>query len=92
MISRTEVGPINAVAATVLAIMHFRPRLLINQGTAGANDPDLKVFDIIAGESTVDYGAFRSEPAKPGEGIQLSRWSPMAHRLRLDGKARGFCP
>jgi len=88
VVSRTEVGPINAVAATTLAITHFRPRLIINQGTAGANDPDLKVFDIIAGESTVDYGAFRSEPAKAGEGIQLSRWSPMPHRLRLDGKAR----
>ena len=59
VISRTEVGPINAVAATTLAITHFRPRLVINQGTAGANDPDLKVFDIIIGESTVDYGAFQ---------------------------------
>jgi hypothetical protein len=52
VISRTEVGPINAVAATTLAITHFRPRLVINQGTAGANDPDLQVFDIIIGEST----------------------------------------
>jgi adenosylhomocysteine nucleosidase len=88
VISRTEVGPINAVAATTLAITHFRPRLVINQGTAGANDPDLKVFDIIIGESTVDYGAFSSAPAKAGEGVQLSRWSPMPHRLRLDGRGR----
>lgn len=88
VISRTEVGPINAVAATTLAITHFRPRLVINQGTAGANDPDLKVFDIIIGESTVDYGAFHSAPAKAGEGIHLSRWSPMTHRLRLDGRGR----
>ena len=88
VISRTEVGPINAVAATTLAITHFRPRLIINQGTAGANDPDLKVFDIIIGESTVDYGAFHSMPAKAGEGVQLSRWSPVVHRLRLDGRAR----
>jgi len=86
VISRTEVGPINAVAATVLATTNFRPRLIINQGTAGANDADLKFFDIIAGESTVDYGAFHSEPAKAGEGIQLSRSSPMSHRLRLEGK------
>jgi len=88
VISRTEVGPINAVVATTLAITHFRPRLVINQGTAGANDPDLKVFDIIIGESTVDYGAFRSAPAKAGEGVQLSRWSPMTHPLRLDGRGR----
>jgi len=62
VISRTEVGPINAVAATTLAITHFQPRLIINQGTAGATDPDLKVFDIIIGESAVDYGAFGSAP------------------------------
>lgn len=43
---------------------------------------------IIIGESAVDYGAFRSAPAKKGEGVQQSRWSPMFHRLRLDGVAR----
>ena len=37
-------------------------RLIINQGTAGATDPDLKVFDIVIGESAVDYGAFGSAP------------------------------
>ena len=76
------------MAATTLAIIHFRPRLIINQGTAGAIDPDLKIFDIIAGDATVDYGAFHSAPAKAGEGVQLSRWSPMPHRLRLDGRGR----
>src|SRR5206468_510624 len=58
VISRTEVGPINAAAATTLAILTFHPQLVINQGTAGANDPQLKVYDIIVGESAVDYGAF----------------------------------
>src|SRR5215467_10875501 len=37
VVSRTEVGPINAVAATVLGIEHYRPSLIINQGTAGAH-------------------------------------------------------
>jgi len=86
VISRTEVGPINAAAATTLGILTFRPRLVINQGTAGANDPQLKVYDIVVGESAVDYGAFRSAPARAGEGSQMSRWSPMSHRLRLEGK------
>jgi adenosylhomocysteine nucleosidase len=88
VVSRTEVGPINAVAATTLAIERFRPRLIINQGTAGANDPDLKPFDIVAGEGTVDYGAFRSAKREAGTGVDLSGWSPIAHRLRLDGKDR----
>lgn len=85
VVSRTEVGPINAVAATTLAIHHFKPRLIINQGTAGAADPDLRVFDIVVGEATVDYGAFRSTHADAGEGVDLSRWRPLFHRFRLAG-------
>lgn len=85
VVSRTEVGPINAVAATTLAVLHFKPRLIINQGTAGAADPGLRVFDIVAGEATVDYGAFRSTHADEGQGIDMSRWTPMVHRFRLAG-------
>ena len=88
IVSRTEVGPVNATAATTLAIRTFRPRLIINQGTAGAATPDLRVFDIVVGEATVDYGAFRSTPAGAGAGVDLSRWTPMPHRLRLDGQER----
>jgi adenosylhomocysteine nucleosidase len=88
VVSRTEVGPINAVAATTLAIERFRPRLIINQGTAGATDPDLALFDIVAGEGTVDYGAFRSAPRAAGGGVDLAGWMPMPHRLRIDGKER----
>ena len=88
VVSRTEVGSVNASTATTLAIVHFRPRLIINQGTAGAATPDLKLFDIVVGEATVDYGAFRSAHADAGAGVDLSRWTPMPHRLRLDGKER----
>jgi adenosylhomocysteine nucleosidase len=88
VVSRTEVGPVNASTATTLAIRTFRPRLIINQGTAGAVTPELKLFDIVVGEATVDYGAFRSAPADAGAGVDLSRWTPMPHRLRLDGGER----
>jgi adenosylhomocysteine nucleosidase len=88
VVSRTEVGPINASVATTLALVHFRPRLIINQGTSGALDPALRVYDIVAGEATVDYGAFRSSHADTGAGVSQSRWTPMSHRLRLDGKER----
>jgi adenosylhomocysteine nucleosidase len=92
VVSRTEVGPINAVAATTLAIVKFNPKLIINQGTAGANDPELKVFDIVVGEATVDFGAFRSSHADAGAGIDVARWTPMHHRLRIDGKERKAFP
>ena len=88
VISRTEVGPMNAAVATALAVTHFRPRLIINQGTAGALDPSLRVYDIVAGEATVDYGAFRSTHADAGAGVDHARWTPMPTFLRLDGKER----
>jgi adenosylhomocysteine nucleosidase len=88
VVSRTEVGPVNAAAATTLAIEHFKPRLILNQGTAGADDPDLKVFDIVVGEATVDYGAFRSLHRDAGAGVDLAGWTPISHRLRLDGAER----
>jgi adenosylhomocysteine nucleosidase len=92
VVSRTEVGAMNASVATTLAIAHFRPRLIINQGTAGALHPDLALYDIVVGEATVDYGAFRSARAGAGDGVKQSRWTPMPTMLRLDGKERTAFP
>ena len=88
VVSRTEVGPINAVAATVLAIEHYRPSLIINHGTAGAHNPALRLWDIVVGERTVDYAAYSSGHADAGAGINPARWNPDPHRLRLDGRER----
>jgi len=85
VVSRTEVGPINAVAATVLGIERYKPMLIINQGTAGAHNPALRLWDIVIGERTVDCGAYTSEHADAGSGVQPARWKPDPHRLRLDG-------
>ena len=86
ILSRTEVGPINAVAATVLGIERYQPALVINQGTAGAHNPDLHLWDIVVGERTVDYSAYTSDHADAGAGTHPERWRPDPHRLRLDGK------
>jgi adenosylhomocysteine nucleosidase len=86
VVSRTDVGPINAVAATVLGIDRYKPLLIINQGTAGAHNPALRLWDIVVGERTVDYSAHTSEHADAGSGVHPERWKPDPHRLRLDGK------
>src|SRR5437867_10111033 len=39
IVSKTLKGTANAAAATVLAIEHFRPVAIINQGTAGGHEP-----------------------------------------------------
>ena len=86
VVSRTEVGPINAVAATVLGIERYKPMLIVNQGTAGAHNPALRLWDIVIGERTVDYSAHTSEHADAGSGVHPDRWKPDPHRLRLDGR------
>jgi len=88
VVSRTEVGPINAVAATVLGIEHYQPSLIINHGTAGAHNPELRLWDIVVGERTVDYGAYTSDHADAGSGINPAGWKRDPHRLRLDGRER----
>jgi adenosylhomocysteine nucleosidase len=92
VVSRTEVGPINAVAATTLAILTFHPKLIINQGTAGATVPDLRVLDIVVGEATVDYGGFRTRHTDAGGGSDQKSWTRMAHRLRFEGDERITLP
>jgi adenosylhomocysteine nucleosidase len=90
VVSRTEVGPINAAAATTLGILAFRPALVISQGTAGAHDPDLRIFDLVLGRASTDFGGFESTGARLGEGVSMSRWRPLPHALRLDGDPRQF--
>ena len=77
VVSRTEVGPINAVAATVLGIEHYQPSLIINHETAGAHNPELRLWDIVVGERTVDYGAYTSDHADAGSGISRRAGNPI---------------
>jgi adenosylhomocysteine nucleosidase len=90
VVSRTDAGPINAAAATTLGVLAFRPALVINQGTAGAHVPELRVFDIVVGEATTDIGAFYTTPAGAGEGSSPARWAPIYHRVREEGREQAF--
>ncbi len=85
VISRTEVGPLNATAATVLGIRHFRPRAIINQGTAGGHNRELKLWDIVIGERTSDFSGISQTHGDAGSGVRLERWEPLHNRLRMDG-------
>jgi adenosylhomocysteine nucleosidase len=86
VIARTEQGPINAAASTALAINAFHPAAIIDQGTAGAHNPDYHVFDIVLGETTTDYSGYQSSHKDAGAGIDVTQWTPMPHKLRIDGQ------
>ena len=88
VVSRTEVGPMNASVATTLAIVTFHPRLIINQGTAGALEPSLKVYDIVVGRRDRGLRRVPIAHADAGAGVSQSRWTPTSHWLRLGGKQR----
>ncbi|MDZ7638791.1 MAG: hypothetical protein U5J83_11180 [Bryobacterales bacterium] len=83
VVSLTEVGPMNASAATILAIERWQPRVILNQGTSGAHDPRLQVRDIVLGVKNVDFNAFKTQPGKAGEGVSLDRVLPTTIKMRI---------
>jgi adenosylhomocysteine nucleosidase len=91
VIARTEQGPINAAASTAFAIDHFHPAAIVDEGTAGAHNPDYDVFDIVLGANTTDFSGYKSDHKDAGAGIDVSQWKPMPHELRIGGReAKSF--
>jgi adenosylhomocysteine nucleosidase len=81
-VSLTGQGLLNCTASTVLGIEEFRPRLIVNQGTSGAQAPYLTLHDIIIGRRALDYGNFHTPVRKAGEGSAPLAWTPLPQRLR----------
>jgi adenosylhomocysteine nucleosidase len=81
-VSLTGQALINCTTATLLAIEEFQPKLIVNQGTSGAQAPYLKLHDIIVGRRTLDYGNFRSPVRAAGEGSAPLDWIPVPQSLR----------
>jgi adenosylhomocysteine nucleosidase len=81
-VSLTGEGLINCTAATIAGIEEFSPKLIVNQGTSGAQVRYLGLHDIIVGRRALDYGNFISLPRGPGEGSAPLTWQPVPQRLR----------
>ena len=74
IVVKTFQGMVNAGACTILAIEHFHPKLIINQGICGGHDRGLHRGDVILGETIINYGNVRITPAKdsrPLDGCEL---------------------
>ncbi|MGL4344769.1 MAG: 5'-methylthioadenosine/S-adenosylhomocysteine nucleosidase [Cellulosilyticaceae bacterium] len=82
VISRTRIGMTNAAASTALAIEHFKPAAIINQGTAGGHDPKLHTGDLVIAKKVVNLSAFKTPFKAEGEGIMPTTWEPMALEMR----------
>lgn len=81
-VSLTGQGLLNCTAATILGIEEFSPQLIVNQGTSGAQRPNLALHDIIVGRRVLDYGGFITPVRATGQGSAPLQWTPVSQRLR----------
>lgn len=86
IVSKTLKGIANAAAATVLAIERYHPIAIVNQGTAGGLDPELRLYDIVIGTSAVSLGAFKTPYRARGAGSSTLDWVPL-NLMAADGSA-----
>jgi adenosylhomocysteine nucleosidase len=77
VVSRTGKGIANVAAATTLAAERYRPAAIVNQGTAGGHDPDLRVYDIVLGRESIYLGAFKTAYRERGAGSNTLEWTPL---------------
>lgn len=85
IISQTQIGVINAAAATTIALLKFKPDIVINQGSAGAALEELNIGDILVGESAVYINDFKTYPKESGNGSNSLEWTPNEKRSYLVG-------
>jgi adenosylhomocysteine nucleosidase len=86
IVCKTEIGIINAAAATAAGILTFHPRAVINQGTAGAHIPQLHIGDIVVGKECVNINDLKMPARGSGEGSDPLKWefSKRSVRRRAD--------
>ncbi|MGM0876953.1 MAG: 5'-methylthioadenosine/S-adenosylhomocysteine nucleosidase [Bacillota bacterium] len=74
IVSKTEVGMVNAATSTTLLIEKYQPKAIINQGTAGDHDPNLHVFDTVIGTEVMNIGKYTTEHLDDGQGMKPESW------------------
>jgi adenosylhomocysteine nucleosidase len=77
VVSKTLKGVSNVAAATTIAVERYRPAAIINQGTAGGHDPELRVYDIVLGRYAVNLGSFKTAHRRRGQGSNTLEWTPL---------------
>ena len=71
IVARTEQGMENTAAVTALAIEHFKPVAVINQGTAGGHVAEAQINSIIIGNKYINYAAIITEQTPAGAGVKI---------------------
>ncbi len=82
VVTLTGQALINCTTSTIIGIEEFSPKLIVNQGTSGAQARFLTLHDIIVGQRAIDYGNFISAPRPAGAGSTPLAWTPVPQQLR----------
>jgi adenosylhomocysteine nucleosidase len=85
-VTRSEGDPLNAVAATTLAIRLHPPRLIIVCGASRAHDPELRTGDIVVSEKFSAFDGMVSPITALGGGSQPLQWKKLPHMLMTTGE------
>lgn len=84
-VSLTGQALINVTTATVIGIEEFSPKLIVNQGTSGAQAPYLSLHDIIIGKRALDYGNYAMPQRASGAGSLPLEWTTIFQSVRERG-------
>ena len=76
IVSKTNIGTINATMATSIGVIIFKPDIVINQGIAGSHRPDIHIGDIIIGEKCCNINSYSMPQKIEGEGSNPFEWEP----------------
>lgn len=90
VLTRTEGDPLNAIAATTLAIRRYSPKLVVTYGRARAHDPALQPGDAVVSDSFAAFDGLVSDPRALGEGVQPLAWQPLPHAPMTPGEKEHY--
>jgi adenosylhomocysteine nucleosidase len=86
VLARTEGDPLNAVAATTLAIRRYAPQRVISFGAARAHDPSLRPGDVVVSREFAAFDGMVSPHRELGAGSAPLTWHKMPHPLMTAGE------
>lgn len=86
VLTRTEGDPLNAVAATTLAIRRYAPKLVVTFGSARAHDPSLRPGDLLVSEKFTAFDGLVSEVTPLEGGSNPLTWRKLPHLLATTGE------
>lgn len=86
VLTRTEGDPLNAVAATTLAIRRYSPKLVLTFGSARAHDPSLQAGDVVLSREFAAFDGMVSPHRDLGAGTAPLAWYKLNHPLMTPGE------